>query len=107
MKFEDYVKIGSDLKELNEQLCDFIVQTSKIRKKTSPIMKRADKAMKALTQLRSDLEELMFFEHPKSLDVLVAQTFPDAATHVFYGPERFSFNGEKWVGNGEQSANYR
>ena len=97
MKFEDYVKNGSNLKELNEQLCDFIVNTSKIRKKSSPIMKRADKAMKALTALRCDLEELMFFEHPENLDTLVSQTFPDAKTHIFYGPEQFSFNGEKWV----------
>ena len=87
MKFEDYVRIGSELKDLNEQLCHFIGKTSETNKKSSQIMKRADKTMKELTELRGDLEELMFFEHKKEIDLLVSQTFPDASTHIFYGPK--------------------
>lgn len=67
MKFEDYVRIGSELKDLNEQLCDFIVKTSITNNKSSLIVKRADKTMKELTALRCDLEELMFLNIKKKL----------------------------------------
>jgi hypothetical protein len=97
IKFEDFVKIGQQLKELNEQLVDFKVKKSAICRKSSPLMKYADKASKELDRLRSDLEEIMSLEHRANLDLLEAQTFPDSATHIFYGQIKFSFNVEKGV----------
>jgi hypothetical protein len=47
--------------------------------------------------VENDSEDLMNFEHPESLNLLVSQTFPDAKTHIFYGPTEFSFNVEKGV----------
>ena len=102
MKFEEYVRLGLDLKELNEQLCVFLSKTSKKNKKSSPIMKLADRTMKELTGLRSDLEDLMYFEHPDSLNLLASQTFPDAKTHIFYGPTKFNFNVQKGVWESER-----
>ena len=56
MKFEDFIKIGQQLKKLNEQLVDFKVKKSAICRKSNPIMKYADKASKELDRLRSDFK---------------------------------------------------
>jgi hypothetical protein len=75
MKFEDYQKVGLQLKELNELLCDHLVETSGRVRQSSPVLKHGDKAMKALDVLRSELEEVMFIEYPP----------PKSTTYIFYG----------------------
>lgn len=80
MEFKDYQKIGSELKELNELLVDHIVETSKKVRKSSPEMKHADKTMKTLRTLRSELEEMMFIEHREECHRL-----GEKALHIFYG----------------------
>ena len=75
MEFEDYQKIGLQLKELNDLLCDYLVETSGKVGKSNPALVRGDKAMKALTDLRSELEEIMFIEYPP----------PKTTTYIFYG----------------------
>ena len=75
MKFEDYQRIGLQLKQLNELLCAHLVETSGRVRKSSPILKHGDKAMKALIALRSELEEVMYIEYPP----------PKSTTHIFYG----------------------
>jgi hypothetical protein len=75
MKFEDYQRVGLQLKELNVLLCSHLVETSGRVRKSNPILKHGDKAMKALDALRSELEEVMYIEYPP----------PKATTFIFYG----------------------
>jgi|WetSurMetagenome_2_1015567.scaffolds.fasta_scaffold782701_1 hypothetical protein len=62
MNFEDYQRIGPQVKELNVLLCGYISATSDKVRKSHPGMKHGDKAMKALDVLRGELEEIMFLE---------------------------------------------
>jgi hypothetical protein len=96
MKFEDFVRIGQQLKMLNEQLVDYTVKKSQTCKKSGPVIKLVDKAMKELDRLRSDLEDLMYLEHRESINLFVSQTHTDGAL-IFFGPDKSVFNVEKRV----------
>ena len=80
MEFKDYERIGSELKELNNRVVDYIIEMSKKYGKSKPQVKHGDKAMKALTTLRSELENMMYIEHPEECKKL-----GEKALHVFYG----------------------
>lgn len=96
LRFEDFVRIGDELKNLNEQLVDYICDQSKYHRKNSSKMKHVDKAMKELTRLRYYLDDFMFIDYPKELELFKSQTFPCAPTHIFYGQEHFALINGKW-----------
>jgi hypothetical protein len=79
---EYFKKLGIDLYDLNDMLVTRAViidnqnRNKHARDKTGG--KHAEKALKALTSLRSELEELMFCEYPN-----------ESSIYIFYpGPSR-------------------
>ena len=80
MEFKEYRRVGLELTVLNNLLVDHTVGASREYSKSTPQVKHGNRAQKALTALRSELEDLMFLEHPKT-----CRELGERALHVFYG----------------------
>jgi len=71
LTFEDYVKMGKNLKEVRNSIFCIEYKTPK----SCFFNRRLVKAIKSIDVLRSELEELMFSEYPNQ-----------STTKIFYGP---------------------
>lgn len=73
MEFEDYVKLGTLLKEAER-----IMWTYEFRRpKKAPINKHFEKAVKHFNEVKNHLEEMLYIEYPNQF-----------TTHIFYGREQ-------------------
>ena len=96
MQIDEYIKLGNLLKDVEAIVYKIDFQKPKNR----PINKRHTRSLKSLCNLKSDLEELMFFEHHinGNLHSALCTENSEADLHVFYGTnERFVFDGKTWV----------
>ena len=72
MKLEEYTRLATLLQEAEK----IMLTHERSRGKTKPINKHFDKACNHISEVRSQLEEMMFLEHPKQ-----------ATTYLFYPGE--------------------
>jgi len=93
MKFKEYIQIANLLKNIRVIL-DKEPQTIR---KNCVSEKRRIRVNKAMCELQSNLEEMMFTECATELFQLCRNTFPDCDTHIFYNvDERLNPDEMKW-----------